>query len=114
MLCCDLKDNFQLIDPKISAIVPTVSPLDRVVLSVFTPWLFLTGVAKPLFNGAALRAALLRRPCARLRANRREAMAVVLRGERIIVKINELLQSKLGCLTSSESLDQLKAAKRLG
>jgi len=71
--------------------VPTVSPLDRVVHSVFTPWLLVTGVAKPLFNGAAPRAALLRRPCARLRANRREAMAVVLRDERTNMRMNEFL-----------------------
>ena len=59
-------------------------PFDRVVLSVFTPWLFVTGVAKPLFTGAAPKAARLRRPCAILRANRRDAMAIMLR----VVRIN--------------------------
>jgi hypothetical protein len=91
MLCCDLEDTFQLIDSKSSAIVPTVSPLDRVVHSVFTPLLLVIGVAKPLFNGAAPKAALLRRPCPRLRANRREAMAVVWRDERTNMRMNELL-----------------------
>ncbi len=53
---------------------PTVKPFERVVDSVFTPF-FTTGVAKPLFSGeTALREARLRRPCARLRANRRDAM----------------------------------------
>jgi hypothetical protein len=53
---------------------PTVSPLDSVVDSVFTPF-FTTGVANPLLNGATvLRAARLRSPWERLRANRRDAM----------------------------------------
>jgi hypothetical protein len=52
----------------------TVSPLDRVVDSVFTPF-FTTGVANPLFNGAtALSAARLRSPWVRLRASLRDAM----------------------------------------
>jgi hypothetical protein len=42
----------------------------------------MTGVAKPLLNGATvLRAALLRNPWVRLRANRRDAMEVVYEGE---------------------------------
>lgn len=52
----------------------TVSPLDSVVDSVFTPF-FTTGLAYPLFNGeTVLRAARLRSPLVRLRANRRDAM----------------------------------------
>jgi hypothetical protein len=59
----------------------TVSPLDSVVDSVFTPF-FTTGVANPLFNGAtALRAARLRSPWVRLRANRRDAMKDVSEGD---------------------------------
>jgi hypothetical protein len=69
---------YQPIDLGITAIAHTVRPFERVVLSVFIPLLVVTGVAKPLFNGAALKAARLRRPCARLRANRRDAMAVML------------------------------------
>lgn len=42
--------------------------------SVFTPF-FTTGVANPLLNGeTVLRAARLRSPWVRLRANRRDAM----------------------------------------
>ena len=59
----------------------TVSPLDSVVDSVFTPF-FITGVANPLFSGeTALRAARLRSPWVRLRANRRDAMEVVNEGD---------------------------------
>jgi hypothetical protein len=59
----------------------TVSPLDKVVDSVFTPF-FTTGVAKPLFNGAtALRVARLRSPWVRLRANRRDAIGDVSDGD---------------------------------
>ena len=54
--------------------VLTVSPLDSVVDSVFTPF-FTTGVANPLLNGeTVLRAARLRSPWVRLRANRRDAI----------------------------------------
>lgn len=56
----------------------TVRPLDRVVLSVLTPLLVLTGVAKPLFSPDTPRADRLRRPWLRLRANRRDAMAAVM------------------------------------
>ena len=54
----------------------TVRPLESVVDSVLTPFLFdCTGVAKPLFNGEMeLRAERLRKLCERLRANRREAI----------------------------------------
>lgn len=59
----------------------TVSPLDSVVDSVFTPF-FITGVANPLFSGeTALRAARLRSPWVRLRANRRDAMEIVNEGD---------------------------------
>ena len=59
----------------------TVSPLDSVVDSVFTPF-FITGVANPLFSGeTALRAARLRSPWVRLRVNRRDAMEVVNEGD---------------------------------
>jgi hypothetical protein len=55
--------------------------LDSVVDSVFTPF-FITGVANPLFSGeTALRAARLRSPWVRLRANRRDAMEVVNEGD---------------------------------
>ena len=61
--------------------MPTVKPLERVVDSVFTPFL-MTGVAKPLFSGeTVLRAARLRSPWERLRANRREAIEAVYEGE---------------------------------
>jgi hypothetical protein len=55
----------------------TVNPLDRVVVSVLTPF-FTTGVANPLLNGAtALRPARPRSPWLRFKANRRDAMWVV-------------------------------------
>jgi hypothetical protein len=57
-------------------VLHTVRPFDRVVDCVFTPF-FTTGVAKPLLSGATvLRAARLRSPWVRLRANRRDAMEV--------------------------------------
>ena len=46
------------------------------MVSVTTPFLLVMGVAKPLLTGA-LNAARLLRPCVRLRANRREAMAAI-------------------------------------
>ncbi len=57
----------------------TVSPLDNVVLSVLTPLFFFaaTGVAKPLFSGAAKGVGLLK-PLVRLSAKRLEAMANIL------------------------------------
>ena len=64
----------QLISNASSSSTHTVKPFDKVVDSVFTPFL-MTGVAKPLLNGATvLRAARLRSPWVRLRANRRDAM----------------------------------------
>lgn len=112
MLCCNLESQHQSIDLRITAIAHTVRPFERVVLSVFTPLLVVTGVAKPLFNGVALKAARLRRPCARLRANRRDAMAVMLD----VVTINwgeQDIRSKSEVRISSESLNQSKAAKSL-
>lgn len=56
----------------------TVKPLDNVVVSVLTPFLLITGVAKPLFSGdTALREARLRSPRERFKANRRDAMGTV-------------------------------------
>ena len=70
-------------------LLPTVRPLANVVDSVFTPFLP-TGVANPLLNGAtALRAARLRSPWVRFRANRRDAMEVLCKG---------ILRLFLGCL----------------
>ena len=89
MLCSNLEDTCKPIGPSNGAIEYTVNPFDSVVLSVFTPLLFVTGVAKPLFT--APRAARLRRPCVRLRANRREAMAVVLGRLRSEMKMEKLL-----------------------
>ena len=58
-------------------------PFERVVDSVFTPFL-MTGVAKPLFSGeTALRAARLRSPWERLRAKRRDAIEAVYGGMRV-------------------------------
>ena len=55
----------------------TVKPLDRVVVSVLTPF-FTTGVANPLLNGATtLRLARPRSPLLRFKASRRDAMWVV-------------------------------------
>lgn len=79
VLSCNLKESHESIGTLRASLLSrlTVSPLDRVVVSVFKVLLLVTGVAKPLFNGDAPRAARLRRPCVRFRANRREAMAVV-------------------------------------
>lgn len=61
-------------DEEVPMAAQTVKPLDRVVFSVCTP--VATGVAKPLLNCDAPKAARLLKPLVRLRANRRDAMAV--------------------------------------
>jgi hypothetical protein len=60
--------------------IHTVKPFGRVVVSVFTPF-FVTGVANPLLSpDTTLGAARLRRPCARFKANRRDAMESLYEG----------------------------------
>ena len=74
--------------------IRTVKPLESVVLSVLMPWVM--GVARPLRKGRIeFRAARLRRCCFRLRANRREAMAAIGRGNgREIVVVSSRVKDK--------------------
>ena len=58
----------------IDQVIPTVSPLDNVVLSVCAPWL--TGVANPLSGDIDWRALRLRNALVKLRASRCVAIAM--------------------------------------